>query len=122
MKWFLKCLKQYADFNGRARRKEYWYYMLFYSLFIIATSIIDTIIFGTDMEGYGPLTIILSLGLFIPSIAVSVRRLHDIGKSGWMLLIILIPIVGAIWLLILAVKDSNSGENKYGINPKEITA
>jgi len=71
--------------------------------------------------GYGPLYGLYALAMLIPGLAVSVRRLHDVGKSGWMLLIALIPLIGAIWLLVLMLTDSNPGENQYGSNPKEMT-
>ena len=71
--------------------------------------------------GYGPLYGIYALAVLIPGLAVAVRRLHDVGKSGWMILITLIPLIGAIWLLVLLVTDSNLGENQYGQNPKEAT-
>lgn len=119
MKWFMKALKQYADFNGRARRKEYWMFVLFYYLFIILASIIDTSL-GLAFEGTGVgiVTTLFMLITLIPGIAVGVRRLHDIGKSGWMWLVGLIPLVGAIWLLVLFATNGNLGENKYGANPK----
>ncbi|MDY0077004.1 MAG: DUF805 domain-containing protein [Bacteroidales bacterium] len=69
--------------------------------------------------GSGPISGIYSLALIIPSLAVAVRRLHDVGKSGWMILIGLIPLIGFIWLLVLMVTDSKPGENQYGPNPKE---
>lgn len=75
-----------------------------------------------DGVGYGPVYGVYCLGVLIPSIAVAVRRLHDTGKSGWMLLIALIPIIGFIWLLVLLVKDSDPGDNAYGTNPKELPA
>ncbi|PIE49069.1 MAG: hypothetical protein CSA39_04460 [Flavobacteriales bacterium] len=120
MNWYLKVLKQYADFNGRARRKEYWMFGLFNMIFAIVAMILDNIL-GIAIEGvgYGPLYGLYILAVLIPGLAVSVRRLHDIGKSGWMILIALIPLIGAIWLLVLMVTDSNSGENKYGQNPKK---
>ena len=127
MKWFLKVLKQYSDFSTRARRKEYWIYSLFLTLFSFVMMVLDTIL-GLDFSmydvslGYGWLYTIFSLVTIIPSIAVSVRRLHDVGKSGKMLLIIFIPLIGAIWLLILALKDSEPVENQWGPNPKEIQA
>jgi len=79
---------------------------------------------GIAMEsiGYGPITLIYLLAVMIPGLAVSVRRLHDIGKSGWMVLISLIPIVGGIWLLVLTVTEGTFGENQYGPNPKEVTS
>ena len=70
--------------------------------------------------GYGPLYGLYTLAVIIPGLAVAIRRLHDVGKSGWMILINLIPIIGVIWFFILLVTDSNPGENQYGQNPKEI--
>jgi uncharacterized membrane protein YhaH (DUF805 family) len=120
MNWYLKVLKQYADFSGRARRKEYWMFVLFNMIFAIVAAILDNVL-GIAMEGtgYGPLYGIYALAVLIPGLAVAVRRLHDVGKSGWMILITLIPLIGAIWLLVLLVTDSNLGENQYGQNPKE---
>ena len=122
MNWYLKCLKQYADFSGRARRKEYWMFVLFNMIFAIVAMILDNVL-GIAMEGigYGPLYGLYVLAMLIPGLAVAVRRLHDVGKSGWMILIALIPLIGAIWLLVLMVTDSNAGENQYGQNPKEVT-
>lgn len=124
MNWYLKVLKQYADFNGRARRKEYWMFALFNMIFGGIAMGLDNILgigFG-EIGVYGPLYILYTLAVFIPGLAVVVRRLHDVGKSGWMMLIALIPLIGAIWLLVLMLTDSNFGENEYGVNPKEITA
>ena len=122
MNWYLKVLKQYADFKGRARRKEYWMFTIFNIIFGGIAMTLDSV-FGIAIEGvgYGPLYGIYALVLFIPGLAVAVRRLHDIGKSGWMLLITLIPLIGVIWLLVLLLTDSNSEENLYGANPKEET-
>ena len=122
MNWYLKVLKQYADFSGRARRKEYWMFVLFNMIFAIVAMILDNVL-GIAMEeiGYGPLYGLYVLAMLIPGLAVAVRRLHDVGKSGWMILISLIPLIGAIWLLVLMVTDSNHGENQYGQNPKEVT-
>ena len=117
--WFLKVLNQYSDFDGRARRMEYWMFNLVYIFIGIIAQLFDNL-FGIAFweYGYGPIYLILVFGLFIPSLAVSVRRLHDVGKSGWMLLIILIPLIGAIWLLVLLFTDSQPGRNEYGPNPK----
>ncbi len=119
MNWYLKVLKQYADFDGRARRKEYWMFVLFNMIFAISAMILDNLL-GIAMEGigYGPLYGLYLLAIIIPSIAVGVRRLHDVGKSGWMMLISFIPIIGGIWLLVLFVTDGDPGENEYGANPK----
>lgn len=121
MNWYLKVLRQYADFGGRARRKEYWMFILFNLIFAIVAIIFDNVL-GITMgkTGYGPLYGLYVLAMFIPGLAVTVRRLHDIDKSGWMILISLIPVVGAIWLIVLFATDSTPGENQYGANPKEI--
>ena len=123
MNWYLKVLRQYSDFNGRARRQEYWMFVLFNIIFSIAAAVLDMIL-GTTIEGigYGPVYIIYGLIVLIPGLAVSVRRLHDVGKSGWMMFVILIPIVGAIWLIVLMATDGTPGENEYGANPKEVAA
>jgi uncharacterized membrane protein YhaH (DUF805 family) len=121
MDWYLKVIKNYAVFSGRARRKEYWMFVLFNIIFCIAAIILDNIL-GTAIKGvgYGLFYCLYGLAVLIPSLAVSVRRLHDIGKGGWFILICLIPIIGAIWLLVLFCTDSKPGENKYGPNPKEV--
>ena len=126
MNYYIKVLQQYADFNGRARRKEYWIYniinsiiggLLFFLDYLLGTTI-DFLDLG-EGNSLGILYLVYALFVFIPGLAVAVRRLHDVGKSGWMLLIALIPLIGAIWLLVLFLTDSNPGENKYGPNPKE---
>ncbi len=123
MNWYLKVLKQYADFSGRARRKEYWMFVLFNIIFAMMAVIFDNLL-GLAIEGigYGPIYGLYALALLIPGLAVGVRRLHDVGKSGWMILISLIPLIGTIWLIVLLVTDSNPGENQYGQNPKEVPA
>ena len=122
MNWYLKVLKEYANFNGRARRKEYWMFTIFNIIFGGIAMTLDSV-FGIAIEGvgYGPLYGVYVLVLFIPGLAVAVRRLHDIGKSGWMILIALIPVIGAIWILVLMLTDSKLGKNQYGENPKEVT-
>ncbi len=116
MNWYLQALKKYADFSGRARRKEYWFYILFYVIIAVVLSIIDGIIMGSS--GIGILTAIYMLAVLLPTLAVTVRRLHDIGKSGWWYLIVLIPLIGGIWLLILLLQDSQPATNAWGPNPK----
>ena len=120
MHWYLKVLEQYADFNGRARRKEYWMFTLFHIIFAIIAAILDSLIslpIGDSINSL--ITGLYLVAILIPSLAVSVRRLHDIGISGWMILVALIPIAG-IGLLVLFVLDSDPGENQYGANPKEV--
>ena len=119
MYWYLEVLKKYKDFSGRARRKEYWMFVLIDALIRLALSIVDFQLFGTPMDKYGPIIALYSNILFLPTLAVSIRRLHDVGKSGWMLLVLLIPIIGIIWIFILDIMDSEPDENKYGPNPKE---
>ena len=119
MEWYLTVLRKYAVFSGRARRKEYWIFALFNLVFSTVLSIIDfmTGSFSIDV-GMGLLGGLYSLAILIPSLAVGVRRLHDTGRSGWWLLIVLVPIIGVIMLLVFTVQDSESGDNAYGSNPK----
>lgn len=106
-------LEKYVDFNGRARRSEYWYYTLFQAIVVYSVMGICLAIGGIEW-----ISTLVSLAFILPSLAVSVRRLHDIGKSGWWLFIAFIPFVGGIYLLYLTCKDSEFGENEYGPNPK----
>ena len=119
MNWALEPLKKYAVFEGRARRKEYWYFALFYLLAMIATTIVDmmTGMYSQTLE-IGVLSGILVLAIFVPSLSVTVRRLHDTDRSGWWVLIGLIPIIGAIVLLVFMALDSQPGANRFGPNPK----
>lgn len=110
-------LSKYVTFNGRARRSEYWWFALFYVILAIVASIIDASM-GTDAGRTGPVTSILSLVLLLPSLAVGVRRLHDIGRKGWWILLGLIPLVGTIILIVWFCKDSDAGPNAYGPSPK----
>ncbi len=103
--WYMIALKKYAEFNGRSRRSEYWYFFLGNIIISIATSLIDQSM-GTSFVG-----MIFSLATLVPSIAVGVRRMHDVGKSGWFLLI-------PIYNIILAATDGTKGMNEYGADPK----
>lgn len=119
MNWYIEVIKKYAVFSGRARRKEYWYFFLFNFLVSFVIAFVEGIAGFVDPEiGYGMLSAIYSLAVLIPGIAVSIRRLHDTNRSGWWLLLILIPLIGAIALLIFFASDSQPGENEYGANPK----
>ena len=123
MEWFLKVVRDnYANFEGRARRKEYWMFTL-YNLIIMFVLYIPLIL-GAVMEsealtfiGLG-LFSIYALAVLVPSIAVVVRRLHDQDKSGWYYFIGLIPFIGGIWLLVLMVTEGTAGSNQYGEDPK----
>ena len=106
----------YVNFKDRARRSEYWYFTLFNILVSIATSVIDIFVLGFDAEGFLPLNTIFGLATLLPGIAVSVRRLHDIGKSGWWLLIIF-TIIGIIPLIYWYCQPSTPGPNEYGQQP-----
>ena len=123
MNWYLECLRKYGVFGGRARRKEYWYFVLFNIIIGIVLAVIDVATGSFSAEvGMGLLSGIYFLAVLIPSVAVTVRRLHDTDHSGWWFLISLIPIIGAIVLFVFTVQDSNAGENKYGPSPKAAEA
>ncbi len=113
MNWYLGVLKQYAVFSGRSRRKEYWFFTLFNLIISMGLSFIEGLL---GMPAV--LTGIYALGVILPSIAVAIRRLHDIGKSGWWLLIGFVPLIGGIVLIVFACMDSQEGENRFGANPK----
>ena len=120
MNWYVEVLKKYAVFSGRARRKEYWTFFLVNSIIFVIFFIVG--VFGDPSGIEGMLGGLYSLGVFVPLIAVSVRRLHDTNRSGWWYLISFVPLVGAIVLLVFTVQDSQEGDNKYGPNPKAATA
>jgi uncharacterized membrane protein YhaH (DUF805 family) len=117
MNWYLDVLKKYAVFSGRARRKEYWMFCLFNIIIALVLSAL-----GWIASFLSILSFIYVLAVLIPGIAVSIRRLHDTSRSGWWLLIGLVPLIGAIVLLVFMVQDSQAGENQYGPNPKAATA
>ena len=119
MNWYLQALKKYTVFTGRARRMEYWFFVLFNILISAALSVVDYFT-GTYSDVYhtGLLGGLYSLGVLLPAIAVTVRRLHDTGRSGWWILIALVPVIGGIVLLVFMVLDSQSGDNEYGPSPK----
>jgi len=123
MKYFIKSLRHYADFSGRACRKEFWMFALFNFIFSMAWTFLVALIAVKGDSNTSSLTFIITLSwlaiMVLPSMAVSVRRLHDVGKSGWLLLVALIPLIGGIWLLILMLTDGHAGENKYGRQPKK---
>ena len=121
MSYYLKVLRQYVDFKGRARRAEYWNFVLFSTLISIVLTLIDIYGLGTNpLAGEsGMIGNLYSLAVLLPTLGVLARRLHDVGKSGWYILIVLIPLIGIIWLLILLFSNSQQGENKWGPNPKE---
>jgi len=123
MNWFIAVLKKYATFSGRAQRAEYWFFVLFYILIFIGLTIIDSVT-GTlnPLYGFGLLGGLFALSMLIPSIAVGVRRLHDTGRSGWWMLLALVPLIGGIILLVFFCLDSQPGDNAHGPNPKAVAA
>jgi len=120
MNWYLEVLNKYAVFAGRARRKEYWFFVLFNILINVALLAADWVTGTFNPEtGVGILSGVYGLAILIPSLAVTIRRLHDTGRSGWWCLVSLIPILGGLVLLYFMVSDSDSGQNEYGPSPKD---
>jgi uncharacterized membrane protein YhaH (DUF805 family) len=132
MNWYVKALKQYVDFSGRARRREYWMFVLVNVVIVIVLSVIDTLL-GTGgfratagggsfyaANSLGLLSGLYTLAVLLPSIAVTVRRLHDTDRSGWWILLGFIPIIGGIILLVFYVLEGTRGPNRFGPDPKAI--
>ena len=115
LNWYKKVMfENYTNFSGRARRAEYWYFFLMYVVILIVATVLDGALgFNFAPLPYGYLYVLVALASFIPSLAVGVRRMHDVGKSGWFLLI-------PIYSLILACTEGDRGENQYGSDPKEV--
>ena len=129
MKYYVKVLMEYSVFHGRAIRKEYWYFALFHFLFVVIAMLLDKLLgtnFKYDTNGvittsdYGWIYSMYVCAVFVPALSVLVRRLHDVGKSGWMMLIVFIPMIGAIWLLVLLCTKSNDYDNDWGPNPNPV--
>lgn len=118
--YYLEGLKKYAVFEGRSRRKEYWIFIFFNIIIFILNFYISYTTCLIFPSYTFTVFIFCNLAILISSIAVGVRRLHDIGYSGWWLFIVLVPVIGLIVFLILTLEDSQPGENQYGPNPKEI--
>lgn len=111
MDWFKKGLRNYANFSGRARRKEYWYFVLVQMGLVIIAMILDAIIFNSEI---GLIYIVVALGLFLPGLAVTIRRLHDTSRSGWWFLISILPLIGSIILLVFLASDTKFETNQWG--------
>lgn len=118
MNYYSICLSKFADFSGRARRREYWTFVLVNCLIALLLLILG-LAFGEDSPASNIMVTIFYLIMLVPNLSVSVRRLHDIGKSGWYIFLSLIPLIGGLILLIWSLMDSEPGENQYGKNPKE---
>jgi uncharacterized membrane protein YhaH (DUF805 family) len=123
MNEFIQCMQKYADFTGRARRREYWMFVLFNTLILMATVVAAGVVGSLFDNGYTfamAVYTVFVLGTVIPAMAVTVRRLHDVGRSGWWYFIILVPFVGAFVLLFWLCTDSAVGTNQWGARPKRV--
>lgn len=129
MEWYIKVMRDnYINFKGRARRKEYWMFTLVYVIILMGCTALDNMLgtvfmmdggaLGEISMGYGWVYTICGLAHFLPALSLVVRRLHDVGKSGWFYLIILIPLIGIIWLLVLYCTEGQKQDNKWGPDPK----
>ncbi|MFZ4286404.1 DUF805 domain-containing protein [Variovorax sp. HJSM1_2] len=120
MNWFLIALKKYATFSGRSRRSEFWYFVLFYLIIFCALAFVDRLTGSFDADaGMGLLSGLFALGLIVPNLSVTVRRLHDTNRSGWWVLLSLVPLVGQIVLIVFMAQKGDVGENRFGPDPKE---
>jgi uncharacterized membrane protein YhaH (DUF805 family) len=113
------CFRKYIGFSGRAARSEYWYWALFILLLQIVAWLIDMTLFGFNTTGVNPIGSIFSLATFLPGLAVSIRRLHDIDRVGWWVLLALIPVIGWIVLIYWACLRGTVGANRFGPDPLE---
>jgi len=116
----IQCVtKKYINFTERARRKEYWLFTLFYAILYSIIMYIDSFLRTGTAFGMGTISIILSLAMLLPSLGVAVRRLHDTNRSGWWILISLVPLIGMIWIIVLFCLKGTSGQNRFGNDPLE---
>ena len=122
LKWYYEVLKNYTVFSGRASRKEFWYFTLFNAIITIVLGVLDLVTGSYLTEsGIWFLSGGYALALLMPSIAVSIRRLHDTDRSGWWVIFSLVPIIGIIVFYVFMAQDSKPGENQYGLNPREVS-
>lgn len=130
MHYFIDVMKKYCVFNGRASRREYWMFYLWYIIILSFLSMIFSSVLSSVAEEQKPMMatiifiimMIFFIGTFLPNLGVSIRRLHDISKSGWWILISFIPFIGGIWFLILLMLKGDTGLNKYGPDPYGVTS
>lgn len=122
MEWYVRVWQRYAEFSGRSRRMEYWMFTLIHSIIVLAlcTGIVGFGLLRQPVIGATSYLLLAAYGLavLVPSFAVTVRRLHDIDKTGWWILICLVPVIGGITLLVMTVLDGTQGSNQYGPDPK----
>ncbi len=119
MHYFISALKKYAVFNGRSCRAEYWYFVLFSVILGLVIGSIEAFIYGLDSEAFVTPGLFVSLAISVPGVAVGVRRLHDVDKSGWWMLLWFVLIIGWIPLTVWAVKVGTIGPNRFGDDPKQ---
>ena len=118
MNYYFAAFKKYAVFKGRATRREYWYFTLFNILAVGVFGLIGQLMGTFNFDaGYGPLSAIYTLAMILPGLGVSIRRLHDTGRSGWWFMITIIPIIGLLVFLYFALLDSDPNPNEYGESP-----
>ena len=115
MNWYIEVLKKYVEFSGRAHRTEYWMFFLINFVITFAIGMVEGALGSPGVLGG-----LYALAVLLPALGVSVRRLHDTGRTGWWLLILLIPLIGPIVILVFLVLDSEAGDNQYGSNPKVV--
>lgn len=119
MNWYIKVIKQYAVFTGRARRQEYWWFTLFNIIAYLIASMLDGMLGTYNLEvGIGFVSGVYTLFILLPSLGVSVRRLHDTDRSGWWILLAFVPIIGPLVILVFMLLDGNQGDNRFGPDPK----
>jgi uncharacterized membrane protein YhaH (DUF805 family) len=118
MNYYTKVISKYAEFSGRARRAEYWMFGLINIIIMLSLAFIGVLLDPSGSGGGLVIYFLYFLFMFIPSIAVTIRRLHDTGNSGWMVLVAFIPFIGPLWIFILMCIEGEAQENKYGPDPK----
>ncbi|MCC5935511.1 MAG: DUF805 domain-containing protein [Balneolales bacterium] len=119
MKWYILALKRFAEFRGRSRRREYWFYFLFNMIIFFVINMVESVSGYTEFGEFGPATVWYVLVMFTPSIAVTVRRLHDTNRSGFWLLISFAPVLGFLAMLYFTLSEGTAGANSYGPDPKQ---
>jgi len=117
MSWYVRVLKKYAEFNGRARRTEYWTFFLVNFVVTAVLGFLEGLVGGP-----GILALLYGLAVLVPTLAVGLRRLHDTDRSGWWTLIAFVPVIGAIVLLVFLIQDGQPGASRYGPDPKQVPA
>lgn len=121
MSWYFEVLGKYTVFSGRARRQEFWMFVLINAIIGMVLAIVDSSMGTSFNNGSGLFQAIYGLAVFLPTLALTVRRFHDVNKSGWFYLVAFIPILGAIWIFVITLTEGDSNQNQYGPNPKHMS-